>query len=379
MEFRFEDERWMSLALELAARGKGYVEPNPMVGCVLVKDGQMIGSGFHGAFGGPHAEVEALHAVSNVETTGATAYVTLEPCSHHGKTPPCCDALIDAKVARAVIAQPDPFPAVNGAGIRALRDAKIDVSLNVLRDQAEELNAPYLKRIRKRKPWVIAKWAMTADGRIATRDRESQWITGDGARRAVHALRGRVDAILVGTGTVVADNPMLTARLVDEKGVAVAPRRLATRVVACRHSTPSLDCNLVRTAGENSTVLYVQPATPTHDVEALHAAGVEIRSCRSADGFAFIDDMLRDMADRGVTNLMVEGGPTLLGSLLDESHCEIDELHAFVGAKLFGGVTAPGPIGGVGVGKLPMAPQLQLHSVDRMEDDARLIYRMNPH
>lgn len=371
----------MSLALELAEKGQGDVEPNPMVGCVLVKEGQLIGQGYHQRFGGPHAEVEALRSATDCDTRGATAYVTLEPCSHFGKTPPCCDALIEAEMGRVVIAMSDPFAAVDGEGIRRLRASGIDVVVGPLRDRAETLNAPYLKRTRERRPWVIAKWAMTADGRIATREGESQWISGEASRRRVHQLRARVDAILVGMGTVDADDPLLTARPVDDTGHPVSPKRVATRVVACRNRVPKISHQLVRTANETPTELYVRPATPKNELQKLQAAGVRVHHCDSQDDNAFIDEMLAQLSAEGVTNLMIEGGPLLLGSFLSESprRCWIDEVHVYVGAKLFGGSSAVGPVGGLGFGELASAPHLELQCVDCFEQDVRLVYRTNLH
>ncbi|MEO1525350.1 MAG: bifunctional diaminohydroxyphosphoribosylaminopyrimidine deaminase/5-amino-6-(5-phosphoribosylamino)uracil reductase RibD [Planctomycetota bacterium] len=376
MEFQSEDDRWMELALELAASGQGHVEPNPMVGCVLVRDGESIGSGYHRAFGGPHAEVEALRSV-RVDPRGATAYVTLEPCSHFGKTPPCCDALIEAKVNRVVIGMADPFSEVNGEGIQRLRDAGIEVSVDVLSDRCRELNAPYLKRLARQRPWVIGKWAMTADGRIATRSGQSQWISGEASRRRVHELRGRVDAIVVGMGTVTADDPMLTARLVDDDGNQVSPARIAKRIVACHHHTPSLDSQLVKTARDFPTHLLIHPTTPANELDALRSTGVEIHRCRSTAPIAFIDEVLGHLCELGSTNVMIEGGPKLLASLLGESNCLLDELHVYVGAKVFGGAEAPGPIGGVGISELASAPTLSLHEVERLGEDVRMIYRVN--
>ena len=198
----------MAQAVELAIRGEGFVEPNPMVGCVLVKDGQLIGEGWHEQFGGPHAEVNALNS-STADTSGATAYVTLEPCSHHGKTPPCCQALMDAKIARVVVAHPDPNPQVGGSGIRCLQEAGIQVEVGLLQNQAARILGPYLKRVQTGLPWIIAKWAMTLDGKIATSTGDSKWISNEKSRAIGHRLRGRVDAIMVGSGTASGRRPLI--------------------------------------------------------------------------------------------------------------------------------------------------------------------------
>ncbi|MED5287204.1 MAG: bifunctional diaminohydroxyphosphoribosylaminopyrimidine deaminase/5-amino-6-(5-phosphoribosylamino)uracil reductase RibD, partial [Planctomycetota bacterium] len=206
-----QDENWMRKAIDLALRGQGQVEPNPMVGCVLVRDNQLVAEGWHQQYGGDHAEVDAIAKAAG-SARGATAYVTLEPCCHQGKTPPCIDALIQAGVARVVVAQVDPFEHVSGKGIAALQRAGILTEVGILEAEAKILNAPYLYRIRHGLPWVIAKWAMTLDGRIATRTGSSQWISNETSRQKVHQIRSRMDGIMVGIGTALADDPSLTPR-----------------------------------------------------------------------------------------------------------------------------------------------------------------------
>ncbi len=355
----------MQSALDLARRGRGRVEPNPMVGCVIVRDGGIIGRGHHNQFGGPHAEVTSLESLeSHADAKGATAYVTLEPCCHFGKTPPCSDALIGSGIARVVVAMEDPFEQVSGGGIAKLREAGIEVVVGVLGEAARRLNAPFLKRVRTGRPWVIAKWAMTMDGRIATVSGESQWITGETSRTAVHRLRGRVDAIGVGMGTVIADDPMLNAR--------PAGPRVATRIVFCRHRLPSLQSKLVRSAGEYPLTLFVGPETASEQLAALETAGVEVIRT-DADSSTAIDETLEHLAKNGATNLLLEGGAEIFGSFF--SARQIDECHVFVGAKVFGSSAAPGPIGGAGVGQISQAWSFELQKVDRFDDDIRLIYR----
>lgn len=373
-----DDEHWMRLALDLAVQGQGSVEPNPMVGCVLVKDGGCIARGYHHVFGGPHAEVDALQSLrSPDEAAGATAYVTLEPCCHHGKTPPCSEALIRAGVARVVVAMRDPFPKVDGGGIRQLRQAGIEVTLDVLKADAEALLAPYLKRVRTGTPWVIAKWAMTADGRIATVTRQSQWITGAESRRRVHRLRGRVDAIITAMGTVEADDPMLNARLLDADGMAVTPPRVAKRVVLCLRRLPSLQSKLIQTADTIETWLFTSPLVDGAQLAALQQRGARVFALDSDDPQAMVRQTLQRLGDQDMTNVMIEGGAELLGSFWDPTsgECLVDEFHVYIGAKLFGGVSAPGPIAGAGLGPIDLATKLTLSRVDRFEDDVRLIYR----
>ena len=244
-----ELDRWhMARAIELAALGRGSVEPNPMVGCVIARGAEVIAEGYHRQFGGAHAEVEAL-AVAGVRAAGATMYVTLEPCCHWGKTPPCSEAVIRAGLARVVAAMPDPFPKVAGGGLTALREAGIAVELGVLESDAEQLNAPYLKRLRTGQPWVIAKWAMTLDGKLATRTGSSRWISSERSRELVHDLRRRVDAILVGRGTVVADDPLLTARPPGD--------RTALRIILDRLARTPLDAKLVTTSNQMGPTLII--------------------------------------------------------------------------------------------------------------------------
>jgi diaminohydroxyphosphoribosylaminopyrimidine deaminase/5-amino-6-(5-phosphoribosylamino)uracil reductase len=388
-----DDEHWMRLALRLAAKGQGRVEPNPMVGCVLVKQGACIAQGYHHFFGGPHAEADALQTLSSAsDAAGATVYVTLEPCCHQGKTPPCSLALIKAKVSRVVIAMRDPFPQVDGGGIGQLREAGIEVTVDVLKEDAEALNAPYLKRLETGMPWVIAKWAMTIDGRIATTSGESQWISGARSRHQVHLLRSRVDAIVVGTGTVIADDPLLNARLLnarllnarllnarlpggDLKSSGVA--RVAKRVVLCRNRLPPRGSKLIQTAAELETWLMTSPRVDPAELKDLEDAGVRVFRLRTDQPHPMIRDSLVHLGDRGMTNVMIEGGPGVLGSFVNPSTgaCLVDECHVYVGSKLFGGESAPGPVGGEGIARIDLAPAFTLRQVDRFDDDVRMIYR----
>ena len=381
------DEHWMDLALSLAEKGLGFVEPNPAVGCVLVRDGVLIGQGYHRRFGGPHAEVEALGSCD--QARGATAYVTLEPCCHHGKTPPCSTALIEAGVARVVAAMEDPFSEVNGGGLAQLRAAGIATTVGVSGARARALNAPYLKRLRTGCPWVIAKWAMTADGRIATVTGESQWITGEAARRDVHRHRGRVDAIAVGMGTVIADDPMLTARPSGPAGEVEHPPRVATRIVFCRHRVPSQESRLVRSAGDIPLAIVAGPTVPQAATESLGRLGVQIIRCRAEEPAAMVIEALQQLARRiapstprpqagglsglPATTLLVEGGGQLLGSFFAAG--QVDESHVYIGPLVLGGQDALGPVGGAGVGRLADAHRMSLESVETLGEDVKLVYR----
>ncbi len=352
------DTVWMRRALELASRGRGQVEPNPLVGAVVVRDGQLVGEGWHQRFGGPHAEVFAL-AAAGAAARGATLYVTLEPCCHHGKTPPCTDAVLAAGVARVVAAQQDPFPRVAGGGFAALRAAGIVVEAGVCEAEARRLNAPYLTLVTQGRPYVHAKWAMTLDGKIATRTGDSKWISNEASRRRVHELRGRMDAILVGVGTVLADDPQLTAR-------PPGPRTACRVVLDSRGRLPS-SANLVRTAGTIPTLVATTDQLPSDRAAELMAAGCEVLRLPALDGQPSLPALLAELGRRRLTNLLVEGGSGVLGSFRDEGL--LDEVHVFLAPRLAGGRMAPGPVGGHGVATIAEALPLAEWEVEQIEGD----------
>jgi len=312
------DQEMMARALRLARRGEGYVEPNPMVGCVIVKNSKIIGQGYHRRFGGPHAEIVALRSCKK-PPTGATVYCTLEPCTHFGKTPPCVDSLIDTGVARVVIPILDPNPQVHGRGARKLRRAGIKVEVGVMADEAAELIRPFATRTLLDRPYVIAKWAQSANGFLIPGPGEPRWISGVESRRRVHQLRARVDAIMVGAGTVLKDDPLLTAR-----GVRV--KRVATRIIVDGRLRIPVDCKLVRTAGKTPTVVVTTAQkVRSRKAKVLCEAGVLVAPCRARGGSIVLDDLLRLPELTGATNLLVEGGPALLNAffragLVDEAH-----------------------------------------------------------
>ncbi len=352
----------MARALSLAARGVGLVEPNPPVGCVIVRDGQIVGEGYHGRFGGPHAEVVAL-AKAGDGAAGATAYVTLEPCCHTGKTPPCTRALIEAGVARVVAALEDPFPEVFGRGFQQLQTAGIRCDVGVGAAAARRLAAPYVKLTTTGRPWTIAKWAMTLDGKLAARSGDSQWISSEASRCVVHQIRGRVDAVVVGSSTARADDPLLTARPLQLADV----RRVATRVVVDSSASLSLESRLVATAGDVPVLVAVGQDASNQTVRRLNDAGVEVYRCvgeRHEDRIASLWD---ELGRRRMTNVLVEGGGRLLGMLADMR--AIDEVHAFVAPKIVGGATATSPIGGLGAERIAHALQLTDLSIEELEGD----------
>jgi diaminohydroxyphosphoribosylaminopyrimidine deaminase/5-amino-6-(5-phosphoribosylamino)uracil reductase len=355
------DAAYMARALELASRGEGYVEPNPMVGCVVVRDGEVVGEGWHRKFGGPHAEVEALR-VAGARTRGATMYVTLEPCCHHGKTPPCSQAIIAAGIARIVCAQRDPFGQVAGRGIEALEAAGIEVDVGALEAEAKRLNAPYLKQVTTGRPWIIAKWAMTLDGKIATRTGDSRWISGEASREIVHQLRGRVDGIMVGRGTVQRDDPLLTAR--------PSGPRVATRIVVDSWASLAVESQLVRSVGGAPVLVAVGSEAPQENIDRLTAAGCEVVVCRpkdAAEKSVSIPALLDELGRRKMTNVLVEGGSKLLGAFFDTG--EINEVHAFIAPKLIGGFQAATAFAGMGLGKIAQALQLDDLEMRQIGDD----------
>lgn len=366
-QFSQVDQHWMREALQLAVLGQGSVEPNPMVGCVLVKENRQIGAGYHKKFGGSHAEVEALTNVIGGNGEGATVYVTLEPCCHFGKTPPCADALIAARVARVVAASRDPHAVVDGGGLAKLRAAGIQVDVGLMEAEARELNAPYFKRIATGKPWVIAKWAMSIDGKIATRTGHSQWISGESSRQWVHGLRGRMDAIVVGIGTALADDPLLTAR--------PAGLRQALRVVVDSHLRLPTQSQLVRTARTEPLLLCAGPTANSAKAAQLEALGCHVWISPSEDRQQRLNDMLEMLVQRsGVTNILVEGGSELLGGLFDIQ--QVDQCEVFVAPKLIGGKSSPSPLAGLGIEKVGDGPTIDLMQSQIRETDMHLSYRL---
>jgi diaminohydroxyphosphoribosylaminopyrimidine deaminase / 5-amino-6-(5-phosphoribosylamino)uracil reductase len=353
------DEPWMQRALTLAEKGRGYVEPNPLVGAIVVRDGKSVGEGWHEKVGHAHAEVNALRKAGDA-AKGATLYVTLEPCCHHGKTPPCTEAIIRAGIRRVIAAMRDPFPKVAGGGIQRLTAAGIDVDVGLHERDASELNAPYLKLLEAGRPWVIAKWAMTLDGKLATRSGDSRWISGEASRRVVHELRGRVDAIVVGRRTAELDDPLLTARL--EQG---PPPRVATRIVLDSRALLASTNQLVRTVSEIPTLVVAGRDAGDADVQRLTQAGCEVLQLAATDRKDRLLALLDELGHRRMTNLLVEGGSELLGALFDAE--QIDETHVFVAPKLIGGIDAPSPLGGAGLQRIASAVAIDNAQVRLME------------
>jgi diaminohydroxyphosphoribosylaminopyrimidine deaminase/5-amino-6-(5-phosphoribosylamino)uracil reductase len=333
-----------------------------MVGAVVVQDGQAVGEGFHPRSGEPHAEVFALRAAGEA-AAGATLYVTLEPCCHHGRTPPCTDAILAAGVARVVAAMQDPFPKVAGGGFRVLREVGVNVEVGLLEAEAADLNRAYLKAQRTGLPWVTLKMAMTLDGKIATRTGDSRWVTGAAARRYVHRLRDWNDAVLVGSGTVLRDDPELTAR--------IPGARNPVRVIADRRARLPVTSRIVAAAQEIPTVLLTGQVSLTETVEAR---GVQVERIPSGEGRLDLRAGLAQLAGRGIHSILCEGGAELAAALLEGGL--VDEIAWFIAPKLVGGREAPGPIGGFGVESMADALHLEDLRLRRLGDDLLLTARM---
>jgi len=352
------DLDFMKRAFELAERGRGYVEPNPLVGAVVVRDGRIVGEGWHRRYGEAHAEVNALD-VAGAAARGSTLYVTLEPCRHHGKTPPCTDAIIRAGIRRVVTAMLDPFPQVAGKGAELLRAAGIAVDIGVGEIAARRMNAPYLKLLRTGRPYIHAKWAMTLDGKTATRSGHSKWITSEAARRRVHELRGQMDAIIVGRGTLVADNPQLTAR-------PPGPRTPARIVLTASGELPE-SFRLLETIKEAPVLVFTWKSN-TSRFDRLVERGGEVIGLNGLAGANLpIDAILAELGRRRMTNVLVEGGAGVLGAFFDAR--AIDEVHAFVAPTLIGGEDAPSPMAGTGVGCISEALRVAEWQCEQIGDD----------
>ncbi len=324
------DRRFMAMALALAERGLGNVWPNPTVGCVLVKDGRVVGRGWTQPGGRPHAESEAIERAGEA-ASGSTAYVTLEPCAHHGRTPPCTDLMLAAGIARTVVAAVDPDPRVDGKGIARIEAAGIPVDVGCLEEEACRLNAGFFARMRQRRPLVALKLATSADGRIATATGDSQWITGAAARAEGHRLRLRHDAILVGSGTALADDPMLTCRLPGLENHS------PVRVVLDRRLRLSPESRLARSAAAQPLWLFTRS---TADAAALATGGAEIFPVDDGEPDAQLRAMLAVLADQGITRLLIEGGAAIATAFLRAGL--VDRLYLFDAPVLIGADGRPG-------------------------------------
>lgn len=321
--FSAQDHAFMARALQLAEKGLNTTTPNPRVGCVLVKDGEIVGEGWHEKAGGPHAEVHALRA-AGVQAQGAAAYVTLEPCSHHGRTPPCAAALIEAKVAKVVAAMQDPNPLVAGNGLSMLELAGIPTACGLLEQEARRLNAGFISRMSRGRPWLRLKIAASLDGKTALHNGKSQWITGPAARHDVQALRARSCAMLTGVGTVLADDPQLTVREIE------TPRQPLRVVVDSRLQTPPA----AKILHGGATLIAAMAGADGRKAEHLRAAGAEVLELPELDGHVDLSALLADLGRRGINEVTVEAGARLNGALLQAGL--VDEIVLYLAPILMG-------------------------------------------
>jgi diaminohydroxyphosphoribosylaminopyrimidine deaminase/5-amino-6-(5-phosphoribosylamino)uracil reductase len=357
------DRLLLRRALELAEGGRGRVSPNPLVGAVIARQGEPIGEGFHAELGGPHAEVAALESCRGRghDPAGATLYVTLEPCAHHGRQPPCTEAIVAAGIARVVIASDDPSEKASGRGPGVLRDEGVEVSMAEGAEAAAArlLNQPFRKHARTGRPLATLKLAQTLDGRTAAGEGGPRWISGPGSRRPVHRWRGEADAVAVGIGTALADDPLLTAREVDA-------HRQPLRVVFDSEARLPLDAQLIRTVAQAPVLVVASPAAPADRVDALREAGAEVVVV-DGDRAQRIRAALAELGRRGITSLLLEGGAELAGSFLDAG--EVDELRLFIAPVIFGGVGV-GPLAGwAGGGRAAEATRALAVEWERSGDD----------
>ncbi|MBI4644158.1 MAG: bifunctional diaminohydroxyphosphoribosylaminopyrimidine deaminase/5-amino-6-(5-phosphoribosylamino)uracil reductase RibD [Deltaproteobacteria bacterium] len=377
------DQAYMKLALRLAAKGAGWVSPNPMVGAVVVKDGQIVGRGYHRAYGLPHAEVEALIR-AGAASRGADLYVTLEPCNHQGRTPPCTHAVLNAGIRRVVIATRDPNPRVNGGGAEFLQSQGLQVEMGLLADQARRLNEAWFKWVETGLPFVIAKAACSLDGKIATTSGESQWLTGEKARAYGHQLRHRVDTILVGVGTVLADDPQLTVRLGGRRRVGqggfsnnqTENRKPKTenrfkdpiRIVLDSRLRLPLSARLLHLDSPAPTWVACTAAAPKDNIQALKDLGAEVLVMPpEPSGLVALKPLLAELGRRQVQSLLVEGGAETLGSFFDQRL--VDKFYFFYAPKILGGKSAPGMLAGAGVKHLGNALQARDMRVRKLGPD----------
>jgi diaminohydroxyphosphoribosylaminopyrimidine deaminase/5-amino-6-(5-phosphoribosylamino)uracil reductase len=356
-----DDEAYLERALGLAERGRGLTSPNPLVGAVVVAGGRIRGEGFHEGPGRPHAEIVALEEAGD-DARGATLYTTLEPCDHFGRTPPCTQTIARAGVARVVSAMGDPNPIVDGRGFAALTTVGIEVRTGVLAQEATRLNEAYVKHVRTGLPFVTWKMAASLDGKVASRDGTSRWITGEAARADVHRLRAAADAILVGAGTALVDDPSLTVRDPGYRGRA--PLRV---LVDARGRVPETGDLF---DGAAPTMVATTSLAPRERTEAWRARGAEVVEYEPEGGGVPLPQLLSDLGKRGVQGVLLEGGPTLAWSMVEDR--AVDKVVVYLAPKLIGGQDAPGVLGGRGFAPIAQAMQLSVASFDRVGEDLKV-------
>ncbi len=348
----------MQRALELAEKAKGFTSPNPMVGAVIVKDDKIIGEGYHHKCGEAHAEVDAFNnATESVE--GATMYVTLEPCSHTGKTPPCADRIIKEKIARVVVGATDPNPLVSGRGIKKMQDADIAVSYGLLADESIQLNEVFMKYIVDKKPFVVYKSATTLDGKIATAKGESQWISSESSRNQVHMLRHYLSGIMVGINTVISDNPMLNCRVEG----CTSPVRI---IVDSSLKIP-VESNIIQTADKYRTIIATLQSDTCIKAEMLKQMGAEVIAIKEKDARVDLNSLVEKLGEMGIDSILLEGGGTLAFSAFNQGI--VDKVIYYIAPKIFGGVNAKTSVEGNGFDKISESVKLKNITTDMVDND----------
>lgn len=367
------DSVHLARTIELAERGRGRVGANPMVGAVIARGEQVLGEGFHERYGGPHAEVNALVAAGAADLSEATLYVSLEPCAHHGKTPPCTEAIARSGIRRVVVASNDPSEKASGRGLGVLRDEGVEVVLaeGALADAARLLNQPFRKHARVGRPWVLLKLAMTLDGKVATRAGDSQWISCEQSRLRSHAWRAELGAVIVGIGTALADDPLLTARPTEAQ---IPPEEQPHRVIFDSLARLPLSSQLVATCPELPLVVVVSRAAARADTEALEAAGATVIVATGENEPARVASALDQLGALGITGALLEGGPRLAGAFLDAG--EIDAVRLFLAPLLLGGRAARDPLEGEGVELISQAPRALSFAWEAVGDDLLICARL---
>jgi diaminohydroxyphosphoribosylaminopyrimidine deaminase/5-amino-6-(5-phosphoribosylamino)uracil reductase len=363
------DREHLSRAIEIAANGLGRTNPNPIVGAVIANDEGVLGEGWHAELGGPHAEVVAIRACGGADLSRATLYVSLEPCSHHGLTPPCTEAIVAAGIRRVVVASDDPSERASGRGLGILRDEGIEVvgADEQTARRARLLNQAFRKQVRTGRPWVLFKSAMTLDGKVATRAGDSQWISGEESRQRAHHWRASVDAVVIGIGTALADDPQLTARV---EGVHRQPRRVVFDSLA----RLPIASRLVQATAEVPLIVVVSRAAPRTETDALIAAGAEVVVASGENEPARVRSALDQLAAGGIASVLLEGGPHLAGAFLDAG--EIDEVRLFLAPMLLGGANARDPLEGEGVARISEAVGALTLDCERVGDDLLISARL---
>ncbi|MFC6463560.1 bifunctional diaminohydroxyphosphoribosylaminopyrimidine deaminase/5-amino-6-(5-phosphoribosylamino)uracil reductase RibD [Marinilactibacillus sp. GCM10026970] len=352
------DRVYMRMALKLAEKGRGKTSPNPLVGAVIVKEGSVIGQGYHEQYGRPHAEVNAIKTATE-PVEGATIYVTLEPCVHFGKTPPCTDLIIESKIKKVIVAAMDPNPLMAGKGIQLLREAGIEVREGILRKESEKLNEVFNKFITTQKPFVIMKYAMTLDGKIATESGKSKWISSEKSRNHAHKTRGQVAAILIGIGTVLKDDPLLTSRI---EGLSNP-----IRVVLDRNLNIPESSKLLQTLNLAPTIIVTSESACVEKIDRLKQKGVQVLLMQLDDGTFDFKKLMTLLGEDGIDSLLIEGGASIHAAAFEAG--VVDKVAVYIAPKIFGGQNALSPIGGKGIQRVSAAVELKTYELSQLGED----------